>query len=110
MYLAFIVGGIVFGCFSFRRGTSSDELTSAGHRLPGRRGGWLIFVSYVSAITLAPVSGLASLRLHEPPVAVAGTAAIFANGWFQSSLIKKQTVWREKCQDIIFFTYLCGKI
>ena len=35
VFLVFTLGVVVFGCSFFRKGSSADEFTSAGHSIPG---------------------------------------------------------------------------
>ena len=51
IFIAFTLGVVVFGCSFFRKGSSSDDFTSAGHSIPGWVVGMSIFATYVSSIS-----------------------------------------------------------
>ncbi len=51
IFLVFTLGVVLFGCSFFKKGTSADDFTSAGHSLPGWLVGMSIFATYVSSIS-----------------------------------------------------------
>ena len=59
IFLMFTLGVVVFGCSFFRKGSSADEFTSAGHSLPGWAVGMSIFATYVSSISYIGYPGKA---------------------------------------------------
>ena len=59
VFLAFTLGVVVFGCSFFRKGSSADEFTSAGHSIPGWVVGMSIFATYVSSISYIGYPGKA---------------------------------------------------
>ena len=59
VFLAFTIGVVVFGCSFFRKGSSADEFTSAGHSIPGWVVGMSIFATYVSSISYIGYPGKA---------------------------------------------------
>ena len=52
IFIVFTLGVVVFGCSFFKKGSSADEFTSAGHSIPGWVVGMSIFATYVSSISL----------------------------------------------------------
>ena len=59
IFLAFTLGVVVFGCSFFRKGSSADDFTSAGHSIPGWVVGMSIFATYVSSISYIGYPGKA---------------------------------------------------
>ena len=59
IFLVFTLGVVVFGCSFFRKGSSADEFTSAGHSIPGWVVGMSIFATYVSSISYIGYPGKA---------------------------------------------------
>ena len=59
VFLLFTVGVVAFGCSFFRRGSTADEFTRAGHSLPGWVVGMSIFATYVSSISYIGYPGKA---------------------------------------------------
>ena len=59
VFLVFTLGVVVFGCSFFRKGSSADEFTSAGHSIPGWVVGMSIFATYVSSISYIGYPGKA---------------------------------------------------
>ena len=59
IFLAFTLGVVVFGCSFFKKGSSADEFTSAGHSIPGWVVGMSIFATYVSSISYIGYPGKA---------------------------------------------------
>ena len=59
IFIAFTLGVVVFGCSFFRKGSSSDDFTSAGHSIPGWVVGMSIFATYVSSISYIGYPGKA---------------------------------------------------
>lgn len=59
IFLLFTAGVVVFGCSFWKRGASAEELTSAGHSLPGWLVGMSIFATYVSSISYIGYPGKA---------------------------------------------------
>ncbi len=59
IFVVFTLGVVLFGCSFFRRGTSSDEFTSASRSLPGWVVGMSIFATYVSSISYIGYPGKA---------------------------------------------------
>ncbi len=59
VFLAFTLGVVVFGCSFFKKGSSADEFTSAGHSIPGWVVGMSIFATYVSSISYIGYPGKA---------------------------------------------------
>ena len=51
IFIVFTLGVVVFGCSFFKKGSSADEFTSAGHSIPGWVVGMSIFATYVSSIS-----------------------------------------------------------
>ena len=49
VFIVFTLGVVVFGCSFFKKGSSADEFTSAGHSIPGWVVGMSIFATYVSS-------------------------------------------------------------
>ena len=45
IFLVFTLGVVVFGCSFFKKGSSADEFTSAGHSIPGWVVGMSIFAT-----------------------------------------------------------------
>lgn len=59
IFIVFTLGVVVFGCSFFRKGSSSDDFTSAGHSIPGWVVGMSIFATYVSSISYIGYPGKA---------------------------------------------------
>ena len=59
IFLVFTLGVVVFGCSFFKKGSSADEFTSAGHSIPGWVVGMSIFATYVSSISYIGYPGKA---------------------------------------------------
>ena len=59
VFLVFTLGVVVFGCSFFRKGSSAEEFTSAGHSIPGWVVGMSIFATYVSSISYIGYPGKA---------------------------------------------------
>ena len=59
VFLAFTLGVVVFGCLFFKKGSSAEEFTSAGHSIPGWVVGMSIFATYVSSISYIGYPGKA---------------------------------------------------
>ena len=59
IFLVFTLGVVVFGCMFFKKGSSADEFTSAGHSIPGWVVGMSIFATYVSSISYIGYPGKA---------------------------------------------------
>ncbi|MBR1547309.1 MAG: sodium:solute symporter [Prevotella sp.] len=59
IFIVFTLGVVVFGCSFFRKGSSADEFTSAGHSIPGWVVGMSIFATYVSSISYIGYPGKA---------------------------------------------------
>ena len=59
VFIAFTLGVVVFGCSFFKKGSSADEFTSAGHSIPGWVVGMSIFATYVSSISYIGYPGKA---------------------------------------------------
>ena len=59
VFLVFTLGVVVFGCSFFKKGSSADEFTSAGHSIPGWVVGMSIFATYVSSISYIGYPGKA---------------------------------------------------
>ena len=59
VFLVFTLGVVVFGCSFFRKGSTADEFTSAGHSIPGWVVGMSIFATYVSSISYIGYPGKA---------------------------------------------------
>lgn len=59
IFLVFTLGVVLFGCSFFRKGSSADEFTSAGHSIPGWVVGMSIFATYVSSISYIGYPGKA---------------------------------------------------
>jgi len=59
IFLVFTLGVVVFGCSFFRKDSSADEFTSAGHSIPGWVVGMSIFATYVSSISYIGYPGKA---------------------------------------------------
>ena len=59
VFIVFTVGVVVFGCSFFKKGSSADEFTSAGHSIPGWVVGMSIFATYVSSISYIGYPGKA---------------------------------------------------
>ena len=59
VFIVFTLGVVVFGCSFFKKGSSADEFTSAGHSIPGWVVGMSIFATYVSSISYIGYSGKA---------------------------------------------------
>lgn len=59
VFLLFTAGVVIFGCSFFKKGTSAEEFTSAGHSLPGWLVGMSIFATYVSSISYIGYPGKA---------------------------------------------------
>ena len=58
IFLVFTLGVVVFGCSFFKKGSSADEFTSAGHSIPGWVVGMSIFATYVSSISYIGYPGI----------------------------------------------------
>ena len=59
IFLVFTIGVVIFGCSFFRKGSSADDFTSAGHSIPGWVVGMSIFATYVSSISYIGYPGKA---------------------------------------------------
>ena len=59
IFFLFTGGIVVFGCSFFRKKTSSDDFTNAGHSVPGWVIGMSIFATYVSSISYLGYPGKA---------------------------------------------------
>lgn len=59
VFLVFTIGVVLFGCSFYRKGSSTDEFTSAGRSLPGWLVGMSIFATYVSSISYIGYPGKA---------------------------------------------------
>ena len=59
VFLVFTLGVVVFGCSFFKKGSTADEFTSAGHSIPGWVVGMSIFATYVSSISYIGYPGKA---------------------------------------------------
>ena len=59
VFIVFTLGVVVFGCSFFRKGSSAEEFTSAGHSIPGWVVGMSIFATYVSSISYIGYPGKA---------------------------------------------------
>ena len=59
VFIVFTLGVVVFGCSFFKKGSSADEFTSAGHSIPGWVVGMSIFATYVSSISYIGYPGKA---------------------------------------------------
>ncbi len=59
IFLAFTLGVVLFGCSFFKKGSSAEEFTSAGHSIPGWVVGMSIFATYVSSISYIGYPGKA---------------------------------------------------
>ncbi len=59
IFLVFTLGVVVFGCSFFKKGSSADEVTSAGHSIPGWVVGMGVFATYVSSISYIGYPGKA---------------------------------------------------
>ncbi|MBR6841729.1 MAG: sodium:solute symporter [Prevotella sp.] len=59
VFLAFTLGVVLFGCSFFKKGSSAEEFTSAGHSIPGWVVGMSIFATYVSSISYIGYPGKA---------------------------------------------------
>lgn len=59
VFIAFTLGVVIFGCSFFKKGSSADEFTSAGHSIPGWVVGMSIFATYVSSISYIGYPGKA---------------------------------------------------
>ena len=59
IFLVFTLGVVVFGCSFFKKGSSADDFTSAGHSIPGWVVGMSIFATYVSSISYIGYPGKA---------------------------------------------------
>ena len=59
IFIVFTLGVVVFGCSFFKKGSSADEFTSAGHSIPGWVVGMSIFATYVSSISYIGYPGKA---------------------------------------------------
>ena len=59
IFILFTLGVVVFGCSFFKKGSSADEFTSAGHSIPGWVVGMSIFATYVSSISYIGYPGKA---------------------------------------------------
>ena len=59
VFLVFTLGVVVFGCSFFRKGSTAEEFTSAGHSIPGWVVGMSIFATYVSSISYIGYPGKA---------------------------------------------------
>ena len=59
IFVVFTLGVVLFGCSFFRKGSSADDFTSAGHSLPGWVVGMSIFATYVSSISYIGYPGKA---------------------------------------------------
>ena len=59
IFIVFTLGVVLFGCSFFKKGSSADEFTSAGHSIPGWVVGMSIFATYVSSISYIGYPGKA---------------------------------------------------
>ena len=59
VFIVFTLGVVIFGCSFFKKGSSADEFTSAGHSIPGWVVGMSIFATYVSSISYIGYPGKA---------------------------------------------------
>ncbi|MBQ7421551.1 MAG: sodium:solute symporter [Prevotella sp.] len=59
IFIVFTLGVVVFGCSFFKKSSSADEFTSAGHSIPGWVVGMSIFATYVSSISYIGYPGKA---------------------------------------------------
>ena len=59
VFIVFTLGVVVFGCSFFKKGSSAEEFTSAGHSIPGWVVGMSIFATYVSSISYIGYPGKA---------------------------------------------------
>ena len=59
IFIVFTLGVVVFGCSFFKKGSSAEEFTSAGHSIPGWVVGMSIFATYVSSISYIGYPGKA---------------------------------------------------
>jgi len=59
VFAVFTIGVVLFGCSFFKKGTSAEEFTNAGHSLPGWLVGMSIFATYVSSISYIGYPGKA---------------------------------------------------
>ena len=59
IFTVFTLGVVVFGCSFYKRGSSSADITAAGHSLPGWVVGMSIFATYVSSISYIGYPGKA---------------------------------------------------
>ncbi len=59
IFLVFTLGVVIFGCSFFKKGSSAEEFTSAGHSIPGWVVGMSIFATYVSSISYIGYPGKA---------------------------------------------------
>ena len=59
IFVVFTLGVVIFGCSFFKKGSSADEFTSAGHSIPGWVVGMSIFATYVSSISYIGYPGKA---------------------------------------------------
>lgn len=59
IFIVFTLGVVVFGCSFFKKGSSADDFTSAGHSIPGWVVGMSIFATYVSSISYIGYPGKA---------------------------------------------------
>jgi len=59
VFIAFTAGVVLFGCSFFRKGSTADDFTRAGHSLPGWVVGMSIFATYVSSISYIGYPGKA---------------------------------------------------
>ena len=59
IFIVFTLGVVIFGCSFFRKGSSAEEFTHAGHSVPGWVVGMSIFATYVSSISYIGYPGKA---------------------------------------------------
>ncbi|MBQ9356571.1 MAG: sodium:solute symporter, partial [Prevotella sp.] len=59
IFTVFTLGVVLFGCSFYRKGSSAEEFTKAGHSLPGWVVGMSIFATYVSSISYIGYPGKA---------------------------------------------------
>lgn len=59
IFIVFTLGVVLFGCSFFKKGSTADDFTSAGHSLPGWLVGMSIFATYVSSISYIGYPGKA---------------------------------------------------
>ena len=59
IFIVFTLGVVALGCSFFRKGSTAEEFTAAGHALPGWVVGMSIFATYVSSISYIGYPGKA---------------------------------------------------